>query len=60
MGAFQCLKVKISVIGWRGLFWEAFYYITNDKHRNVVKIKNIPDSGVTELVSIEYPISNQR
>jgi hypothetical protein len=52
-GTFYCKKVLFSLSDWRGLFWQACYYITDDCHRYIVKIMNIPDGGESELIKIE-------
>lgn len=56
-GTFRCLKVRFTFSDWRRFFWKAFYYITDDEQRMVVKIENIPDGGSTALVNSEYATS---
>ena len=52
-GTFRCLRVRFTFGDWRRLFWKAFYYITDDERRMVVKIDNLPNDGSTELVKFE-------
>jgi len=52
-GTFQCKKVLFSLKGWRGLFYKAYYYVSDDKHRYLVKMENIPMGGWSELIRIE-------
>ena len=52
-GTFACKKILFSVSGWRGLFYKAYYYISNDTHRYLIKIENLPMGGETELARIE-------
>ena len=51
-GTFSCVKVQFSLTDMRGLFYKAYYYISDDTHRYIVKIHNVPMGGETELVSI--------
>jgi hypothetical protein len=52
-GSFDCKKVLLSLSDWRGIFWQAYYYISNDSHRYIVKTLNVPDGGEMELIRIE-------
>jgi len=52
-GEFNCKKILFSLSDMRGLFFRAYYYVTDDLERNIVKIENMPISGKTELISIE-------
>jgi hypothetical protein len=52
-GTFRCLKVRFTFGDWRRFFWKAFYYVTDDHRRMVVKIENIPNGGITELMKVE-------
>ena len=52
-GTFNCKKILFSIKGWKGIFYKAYYFVSNDEHRYLVKIENMPRGGSTELVSIE-------
>lgn len=52
-GIFTCKKVLFTLKGWRGMFFKAYYYISDDAHRYLVKMENIPRNGCSELVKIE-------
>jgi hypothetical protein len=52
-GTFYCKKVLFSLSDWRGIFWQAYYYVSNDSHRYIVKTQNVPDGGAMELIRIE-------
>lgn len=52
-GTFHCKKVLFSLSDWRGIFWQAYYYVSNDSHRYIVKTLNVPDGGAMELIRIE-------
>lgn len=52
-GTFTCKKILFSLSGLRGHFYKAYYYVTDDEHRYIVKIDNIPRGGTSELVHIE-------
>lgn len=51
-GTFDCKKVLFSLTDWRGFFYKAYYYVTNDNHRYIVKIENSPKDVDSELISI--------
>jgi hypothetical protein len=57
-GTFNCKKVLFSLAGWKGMFYKAYYYISNDEHRYLVKMKNMPTGGSTELIQIQDARSN--
>ncbi|UCD72300.1 MAG: hypothetical protein JSW70_04710 [Syntrophobacterales bacterium] len=52
-GTFTCKKILFSLTGFKGLFYKAYYYVTHDEHRYIIKIDNIPRGGTSELVRIE-------
>lgn len=52
-GTFKCKKVLFTLTDFRSIFYKAYYYITDDEHRYIVKIDNMPMGGATELTSIE-------
>lgn len=52
-GTFNCKKVLFSLTGWKGMFYKAYYYISNDEHRYLVKMDNMPKGGSTELIEIQ-------
>ena len=52
-GVFKTKKVLFTLTDWRNVFYKAYYYISDDEHRYIVKIINIPVGGETELLSIE-------
>lgn len=52
-GTFNCKKILFSIKGWKGIFYKAYYFVSNDEHRYLVKIENMPRGGSTELISIE-------
>jgi len=52
-GTFRCKKILFSLTGFRGAFYKAYYYVTDDEHRYTVKIDNVPMNGSTELINIK-------
>jgi len=52
-GTFKCRKILFSLSDWRGSFWQAYYYISDDSHRYIVKTENIPHGGAMELIQIK-------
>ena len=52
-GTFRCRKILFTLTDWRTLFYKAYYYITDDDKRCIVKIDNVPEGGSSELISIE-------
>ena len=57
-GTFDCRKVLFSLVGFRGMFYKAYYYVTDDDRRYVVKMENMPRGGHTELVAVGNPSEN--
>ncbi|MBN2040441.1 MAG: hypothetical protein JW864_10385 [Spirochaetes bacterium] len=57
-GNFKCRKVLFSLSGWKGMFYKAYYYISNDEHHYIVKIENMPEGGCSELVKINNSGTN--
>lgn len=51
-GTFNCKKVCFSFDGVSGLFYKAYYYISDDEHHYIVKIENMPMKCTTELEKI--------
>lgn len=58
-GTFDCKKVLFTIKGLGRLFYKAEYYISNDKHRYIVKIENMPMNCDTELEQIYYKALNE-
>jgi hypothetical protein len=53
-GTFDCIQLDFSLTDLRGLFYTAYYWVTNDPKRMLIKIDNIPAMmGKTELNSIK-------
>jgi len=52
-GTFNCKKILFSLTGYKGFFYKAYYYVTDDADRYIVKIENIPVNGSSELIAIE-------
>ncbi|MBN1648301.1 MAG: DUF3108 domain-containing protein [Spirochaetales bacterium] len=52
-GTFRCKKIQFSLKDWRTLFYKAYYYISDDEKRIIVKIDNVPKGGSSELTAIE-------
>jgi hypothetical protein len=52
-GRFYCKKVLFSLSDWRGIFWQSYYYVSDDSNRYIVKTLNVPDGGAMELIRIE-------
>jgi len=52
-GTFNCRKILFSLTGYKGFFYKAYYYVTDDADRYIVKIENIPVNGSSELIAIE-------
>jgi hypothetical protein len=52
-GTFNCKKVLFSRSGWTGMFYKAYYYISNDEHRYLIKMENMPEGGASELIKIQ-------
>ena len=53
-GEFHCKKILFSLKGFKGFFFKSFFYISNDAHRYIVKIDNLPINGTTELIKAIY------
>lgn len=51
-GTFKCLKVRFSLTGLKGFMYKAYFYISDDDNRTIVKINNVPKGGSMELVEI--------
>ena len=51
-GTFRCKKICFSLKDWRSMFYKAYYYVTDDDRRIIVKIDNVPKGGSSELVRI--------
>lgn len=52
-GTFKCKRILFSLTGFKGFFYKAYYYVTNDECRYIVKIDNMPMEGSSELIRIE-------
>jgi|GEM_PF-1922439 len=52
-GSFRCKKVIFSLCDWRGFFYKAYYYISDDQNKYIVKIDNVPMGGTSELIKVE-------
>ena len=52
-GTFKCRKIKFTLSGAGSLMFSAYYYITDDDRRIIVKSENMPVGGKSELISIE-------
>jgi len=50
-GLFSCKKIMLSVSGYKGYFFKAYFFVSNDDRQIVVKIENLPIGGVTTLIS---------
>lgn len=53
-GSFFCKKILLSASGYKGYFFKAYFYVSNDARQVVVKIENLPIGGVTELIKISF------
>lgn len=58
-GTFQCKKVLFTLADWRSSFYKGYYYVTDDEHRYVVKMENLPQNGSTVLQKIEHETLTQ-
>ncbi len=54
-GTFQCKKVLFTVNDLRSAFFKAWYYVTDDNHRYIIKMENMPRGGSTVLTQIIAP-----
>lgn len=52
-GVFNCRKILFSLTGFKGMFYKAYYYVSDDPNRYIVKIENVPMNGSSELVLIK-------
>jgi len=59
-GTFKCKKILFSLTGIKGMFFKAYYYISNDKNRYIVKIDNLPVGGCTELFEYKSNLYSDR
>jgi len=53
-GQFLCKKILLSASGYKGLFFKAYIYVSNDERQLPVKIENLPIGGETELVEMSF------
>ena len=58
-GEFECKKVLFSLTGFRGLFYKAYYYVTDDENKYLVKMENMPKGGSSELISVQTESETQ-
>lgn len=53
-GTFKCKKIEFSIDDFRSIFYKAYYWITDDSKRLMVKVDNVPAmTGKTVLKSIQ-------
>jgi hypothetical protein len=53
-GRFNCKKVMLSATGYKGYFFKAFFYVTNDENQFIVRVDNIPIGGMTQLIEVSF------
>jgi len=53
-GRFECKKVMMSLKGYKGFFFKAYFYVTTDDRQFIVRVDNIPIGGSTELIEVSF------
>jgi hypothetical protein len=53
-GRFNCKKIMLSVSGYKGFFFKAYFYVTTDKRQLIVRVENIPIGGMTQLIEVSF------
>jgi hypothetical protein len=53
-GRFKCKKIMLSATGYKGYFFKAYFYVTNDENQFIVRVDNIPIGGMTQLIEVSF------
>jgi hypothetical protein len=53
-GRFNCKKIMLSATGYKGYFFKAYFYVTNDQKQVIVRVDNIPIGGMTQLIEVSF------
>lgn len=55
-GDFTCKKILFSINDMRGVFFQAYYFVTDDAHQEIVKCVNVPQGGKYELIALNREV----